>query len=121
VCFARVNFCLVVVVVVVVVVFSSSALALPSLTHKPTKKTHTTHNPQTQQPTTNPPKKQQKNKAIGAAGVKVLKFDDLAAAGKAAPAAAVPPKPEDYCTIMYTSGTTGERGRSFILRARSGF
>ena len=37
----------------------------------------------------------------------MLKFDDLAAAGKARPAPAVPPKPEDYCTIMYTSGTTG--------------
>ena len=36
-------------------------------------------------------------------------FEDLVAAGRAAPVkvAAVPPKPEDKAVIMYTSGTTG--------------
>jgi long-chain acyl-CoA synthetase len=40
----------------------------------------------------------------------VVSFDELMAKGKAAPAEPVPPKPEDLCTIMYTSGTTGEAG-----------
>jgi hypothetical protein len=37
----------------------------------------------------------------------VVSFDDLKAMGKAKPAEAVPPSPDDYTTIMYTSGTTG--------------
>ncbi|KAF8060497.1 LACS4 [Scenedesmus sp. PABB004] len=46
--------------------------------------------------------------ALKGAGVEVLTFEALAAAGEAAPAPAVAPAPEDYCTIMYTSGTTGD-------------
>lgn len=41
-----------------------------------------------------------------------MSFDDALTVGKANPVDAVPPKPEDYCTIMYTSGTTGE-GRTW--------
>jgi acyl-coenzyme A synthetase/AMP-(fatty) acid ligase len=37
----------------------------------------------------------------------VVSFEDLKAMGKAKPAEAVPPSPDDYTTIMYTSGTTG--------------
>ena len=41
------------------------------------------------------------------AGVRVLSWDEMLALGRGAPAEAIPPKPEDLCTIMYTSGTTG--------------
>lgn len=37
----------------------------------------------------------------------VISFDDLAKAGEDNPVDAVPPKPEDLCCIMYTSGSTG--------------
>jgi long-chain acyl-CoA synthetase len=40
--------------------------------------------------------------------VQVHSFDEFLALGKANPAPPVPPSPEDYCTIMYTSGTTGD-------------
>lgn len=46
--------------------------------------------------------------ALKALGITVTSFDELLAAGEAKPAAPVPPKPDDYCTIMYTSGTTGD-------------
>lgn len=42
------------------------------------------------------------------AGYNVLSFDELMAAGEAAPAEPVPPSASDLCTIMYTSGTTGD-------------
>jgi long-chain acyl-CoA synthetase len=45
--------------------------------------------------------------AIQARGIAVTSYEDLMQQGAAKPAAAVPPKPEEYCTIMYTSGTTG--------------
>ena len=45
---------------------------------------------------------------ITQAGVAVHSFDEFLALGKANPAPPVPPSPEDYCTIMYTSGTTGD-------------
>lgn len=45
---------------------------------------------------------------LTAAGVTVTSFEELAKAGEAKPADAVPPAPQDYCTIMYTSGTTGD-------------
>ena len=45
--------------------------------------------------------------AIKGKGLVVESFDELQKQGAATPAAAVPPKPDDYCTIMYTSGTTG--------------
>eukprot|EP00878_Enallax_costatus_P003626 GHUV01003840.1.p1 GENE.GHUV01003840.1~~GHUV01003840.1.p1 ORF type:complete len:345 (+),score=105.28 GHUV01003840.1:110-1144(+) len=45
---------------------------------------------------------------LKSAGVSVQSFTDLLAAGATSPAEAVPPQPDDYCTIMYTSGTTGD-------------
>lgn len=44
-------------------------------------------------------------------GIAVQSFSELLSAGQAKPAEPVPPKPEDYCTIMYTSGTTGTAAR----------
>ncbi|KAI8110231.1 hypothetical protein M9435_001910 [Picochlorum sp. BPE23] len=41
-------------------------------------------------------------------GVAVYSFDEFLNLGKEKPADARPPKPEDLCTIMYTSGTTGD-------------
>lgn len=41
-------------------------------------------------------------------GVAVYSFEDFMALGKSKPKDASPPKPEDLCTIMYTSGTTGD-------------
>ena len=38
----------------------------------------------------------------------VLTLPELLAKGEAKPAPPVPPAPEDLCTIMYTSGTTGD-------------
>ena len=37
----------------------------------------------------------------------MLSWDEMLALGRGALAGAIPPKPEDLCTIMYTSGTTG--------------
>ena len=37
----------------------------------------------------------------------VYSFAELVELGAKSPAAAIPPSPEDLCTIMYTSGTTG--------------
>lgn len=41
-------------------------------------------------------------------GIKLYSFDDFVALGKEKRVEARPPKPEDLCTIMYTSGTTGD-------------
>jgi long-chain acyl-CoA synthetase len=38
------------------------------------------------------------------ASVTITKFEDLMKKGEEAPKPAVPPEPEDLCTIMYTSG-----------------
>lgn len=46
--------------------------------------------------------------AIKAKGIAVLSFDEIMEKGKAAPVEPVAPKAEDICTIMYTSGTTGD-------------
>lgn len=46
--------------------------------------------------------------AIKGMGLAVYSFDEFLALGKAHPAEARGAKPEDLCTIMYTSGTTGE-------------
>jgi long-chain acyl-CoA synthetase len=43
-----------------------------------------------------------------AAGLQVFSYDEFLALGKQHPAEPMPPKPEDLCTIMYTSGTTGD-------------
>lgn len=40
-------------------------------------------------------------------GIKVYDWEDFNKVGKGKPSEAVPPKPEDPATIMYTSGTTG--------------
>lgn len=40
-------------------------------------------------------------------GIKVYDWDSFNKLGEAKPLEAVPPKPEDPATIMYTSGTTG--------------
>ena len=39
-------------------------------------------------------------------GIKVFSFDAFAKLGQEKPSDPIPPKPEDLCTIMYTSGTT---------------
>ncbi|KAH9885039.1 long-chain-fatty-acid-CoA ligase [Xylariomycetidae sp. FL2044] len=39
--------------------------------------------------------------------LKILSFSELVALGEANPIPPVPPKPEDLCCIMYTSGTSG--------------
>ena len=46
--------------------------------------------------------------SIEAAGIKLHAFEDLVTAGAAAVVPADPPSPSDLCTIMYTSGTTGD-------------
>lgn len=43
-----------------------------------------------------------------ALGITTYSWADFLALGAANPAPLAPPQPEDYCTIMYTSGTTGE-------------
>eukprot|EP00878_Enallax_costatus_P020601 GHUV01021783.1.p1 GENE.GHUV01021783.1~~GHUV01021783.1.p1 ORF type:complete len:600 (+),score=177.59 GHUV01021783.1:394-2193(+) len=46
--------------------------------------------------------------ALKSLDIPVHSFDEVTAAGQASPVDAVPPQPEDTCTIMYTSGTTGQ-------------
>ena len=46
--------------------------------------------------------------AVSALGIEVCSWEEALAAGAEAPVEPVPPSPDDYCTIMYTSGTTGE-------------
>jgi len=41
------------------------------------------------------------------AGLKVHTWEEFLELGRKHPAEPLPPKPEDLCTIMYTSGTTG--------------
>lgn len=48
----------------------------------------------------------QEAKAKG--GVAAYSFEEFIALGKSKPVEAVPPKPDDLTTIMYTSGTTGD-------------
>jgi long-chain acyl-CoA synthetase len=40
-------------------------------------------------------------------GITILSFEDLRKLGESNPVDPVPPKPEDLCCIMYTSGSTG--------------
>jgi hypothetical protein len=42
------------------------------------------------------------------AGIAVHSWEEFLELGRGAPAEACPPKPADLCTIMYTSGTTGD-------------
>jgi long-chain acyl-CoA synthetase len=53
--------------------------------------------------------------AITAAGVKLLSWEQLLQLGADNPRDAVPPSPDDLCTIMYTSGTTGACGKLHAL------
>lgn len=46
--------------------------------------------------------------AISSAGIMATPFEELVASGAAAEVPADPPTPDDLCTIMYTSGTTGD-------------
>ncbi|KAL4444107.1 hypothetical protein ABPG75_011844 [Micractinium tetrahymenae] len=46
-------------------------------------------------------------KTCSDAGMKVTSFTDFLESGKSAAVTPVPPKPDDICCIMYTSGTTG--------------
>lgn len=48
--------------------------------------------------------------AIAEHGVKLVSWAQLLELGAAQPAEPVPPSADDICTIMYTSGTTGETG-----------
>ena len=41
------------------------------------------------------------------AGLKVYTWAEFLELGRKHPAEPLPPKPQDLCTIMYTSGTTG--------------
>ncbi len=41
------------------------------------------------------------------AGLEVHTWEDFIGLGRKHPAEPIPPKPQDLCTIMYTSGTTG--------------
>ena len=41
------------------------------------------------------------------AGLEVYTWADFIELGRKHPAEPIPPKPQDLCTIMYTSGTTG--------------
>jgi long-chain acyl-CoA synthetase len=52
---------------------------------------------------------------VKALGIAVHSWDEFVALGKANPAEPRPPKPEDLCTIMYTSGTTGDPKVSRLL------
>eukprot|EP00892_Ulva_mutabilis_P009730 jgi/Ulvmu1/7129/UM034_0035.1 len=45
---------------------------------------------------------------IANAGIKATPYEELLASGAAAEVPADPPTPDDLCTIMYTSGTTGD-------------
>jgi acyl-CoA synthetase (AMP-forming)/AMP-acid ligase II len=52
------------------------------------------------------------SQAVKDKGCTLFSFDELKKLGVEKPVEPVPPSPEDLCTIMYTSGTTGEdRGR----------
>ncbi|CAI5484905.1 unnamed protein product [Closterium sp. Yama58-4] len=48
------------------------------------------------------------SKALKDLGIKALSWEDALKEGESNPAEPTPPVPEDICTIMYTSGTTGE-------------
>ena len=41
-------------------------------------------------------------------GYSVYSLEELKKLGASSPAAPIPPKTDDLCTIMYTSGTTGD-------------
>ena len=53
-------------------------------------------------------------------GVNVFSWHEFLEAGRAKLAEPVPPGPDDLCTVMYTSGTTGvPKARAFRLGFRT--
>ena len=46
--------------------------------------------------------------AVADLGIVLKSFDEMLAAGAAKPVEPVQASPDDLCTIMYTSGTTGD-------------
>ena len=42
------------------------------------------------------------------AGITAYTWQQFLDLGRKSPASARPPKPDDLCTVMYTSGTTGD-------------
>lgn len=46
--------------------------------------------------------------AASEAGIKAYSWEQFLELGRRKPGGPVPPSPEDLCTIMYTSGTTGD-------------
>jgi acyl-CoA synthetase (AMP-forming)/AMP-acid ligase II len=69
----------------------------------PPRPSHQTpHLPRSRRPA--PPPAPQK---LRGQGLEVLSWEEASEAGARKPTEAVPPGADDYCTIMYTSGTTG--------------
>ncbi|KAJ2900660.1 medium-chain fatty acid-CoA ligase faa2 [Coemansia aciculifera] len=52
-------------------------------------------------------------------GITLLDMDEVVEMGRAAPTVAQPPKPEDICTVCYSSGTTG--AQKGVLYCHSGY
>lgn len=54
--------------------------------------------------------------SVQSMGVAIMSWEDLLNKGRSQPIPEpVPPKPEDLCTIMYTSGTTGMGSHAFSI------
>lgn len=51
---------------------------------------------------------QEGTQAIAAKGMKAISFEHFLADGEKSPAQPDPPAASDICTVMYTSGTTGD-------------
>lgn len=47
--------------------------------------------------------------SVKALGIKVVSFDELRDMGKAKPAEAVPPSPDDFSTIMYGASSSQQQ------------
>ena len=85
--------------------------ALPSLHRQHTHAAHTAHTHaahKTHTRTHTRPQLTDKPVSENGLGIPVMGFEEFAAVGAAKPAPPVPAKRDDLCTIMYTSGTTGD-------------